>query len=189
MCVIVEEWLYSTVRGIEYVDSCRDPGLDNQFHIGRTQPVTWETWFPLAWQGGIHHNDLVDFFSRPGRVAFMWKDTIDYVSPYRLEQFTDPYLVSLGQVTANMLEPVFRFVRTHDFWRHARRDNWAQLLPTLLQQDHITIATAASVPSTESGGLNRSTLASDDRRLRRWLEEMDPRIGENLAELGNNPVM
>ena len=40
-------------------------------------------------------------------MAFMWKYTVDYVTPYRLEQFTDPYLVSLGQVTANMLEPVF----------------------------------------------------------------------------------
>lgn len=189
MCLVVEEWLHTTALGIQYAYSCRDPGLDHQFIISRSQPVTWETWFPPAWLGGVHHNDLVHFFTRPGRIAFMWKDTIDYITPYRLELFTDPYLVSLGQVTANMLEPVFRNVREHQFWRHHRRDRWAQLLPTLLQQDHLTIATGASVPSTENGGLNRSTLATDDRRLRRWLEEMDPRIGVNQAQQENNPVL
>jgi len=168
MWVVVEEWLFTTVRGLEYVDSCRDSSLDAQFHIGRTQPVTWETWFPLAWQGGVHHRDLVDFFSRPGHMVFMWKDTVDYITPYRLEQFTDSYPVSLGQVTANMSEPVFWYVHTHDFWQHARFNNWAQLLPTLLQHDHLTIATAASVPLTENGGLNHSTLASDEWRLRCW---------------------
>ena len=81
MCVVVELWLYTMLRGLEYVDSCRDPSLDAEFHIGRTQPVTWETWFPLTWQGGIHHRDLVDFFSRPGRMAFMWKDIVAYVTP------------------------------------------------------------------------------------------------------------
>jgi len=88
-----------------------------------------------------------------------------------------------------MLEPVFQYVRTHHFWQHVRFNIWAQLLLTLLLHDHLTIATVASNPSTENGGLNRSTLASDEWQLRRWLEEMDPRIGENLAELDNNPVM
>jgi len=88
-----------------------------------------------------------------------------------------------------MLEPVFRYICTHDFWWHARFNIWAQLLPTLLQHDQLTIATAASVPSTANSGLNRRTLASDERRLRRWFEEMDPHIGENLAEFDNNPVM
>jgi hypothetical protein len=189
MCLVVEEWLHTTELGIQYVDTCRDPGLDHQFNISRSQPVTWETWFPLNWQGGVHHNDLVDFVSRPGRIAFIWKDTVDYVTPYRLEVFSDPYLVSLRQVTTNMVEPVFRHVREHQFWRHARRDRWAQLLPTLLQQDHLTISTVASVPSTQNDGLNSSTLATDERRLRRWLEEMDPRIGVNQAELENNPVI
>jgi len=35
-------------HGIEVVCNCHDPSLDNQFHIGCTQPVIWETWFPLA---------------------------------------------------------------------------------------------------------------------------------------------
>ena len=81
MCMVVEEWLYTTVQGLEYVDSCHNPSLNAHFHIGRAHPDTWETLFPLAWQGGIHHWDLVDFFSRPGRMAFMWKDTVEYVTP------------------------------------------------------------------------------------------------------------
>jgi len=189
MIKVVENWLHTTRRGVEYVYACREPLLDNQWNIPRGQVVTWHIWFPDGWHGGAGEADFYNFCTHPGMIAEIWKDTIDYVTPYRIEVFTDQYLLSIRQVTVNTLRSVFEHVRQRQFWRYNKLAEMSQLRAQLLQQDPVTLLTVGTIPSTLAAGLNRETLASKGRRIRRWLQELDVRSAPSLSLVGNNPVL
>ena len=55
----------------------------------------------------------------------------------------DLYLLSIRQITVNMLRPAFEYVRQRQFWRHNKAE-MAQLRAQLLQQDHFTLLTVGT---------------------------------------------